>query len=470
VKRELALLSIVWIAVTLVARSALSESPRLAFYGARVLPSGLVVAFGSMTLGSATSPLIVIADGSGCVVSSFYLEVEGRAAFLDSLLVDNSLVAVGYIDSVVGRRAVLAAEVRGGAVEWAAAFGSGFVDFAKSVAPFGGGYALVGVTQPPDASDSDALLIVVDRSGGLRGAYAVGSYMYNDFAERCYATGGKLILVGSTWSHNVSFSDVFLADVQGGSFATLGGADRDDGYAAAAVGNGVVVAGSTLSSPGGFSDAFYAVVQGGSYRVFSIGWPSYDGFADVYWTGGKLFMVGYSVREGKELGLLVRAGEEGFEAGVMVECEGDLYPLAVGAWREEVVAVFAYSGSLLVLTFDENLKPLRAFSIGYSAPPTVKVLQIESVSQRSYVLSGSWSLKRQSLSIKRVELQSQPLAAKLAPLDIPSQKALVEVGVLEEREPIWKTLIRLIEDNIPLLMIAVPLSAIIVAVVLRRRS
>lgn len=103
----------------------------------------------------------------------------------------------------------------------------------------------------------------------MRGAYAVGSYMYNDFAERCYATGSTLILLGSTWSHNVSFSDVFLADVQGGSFTTLGGADRDDGYAAAAVGNGVVVAGSTLSSPGGFSDAFYAVVQGGSFRVFS---------------------------------------------------------------------------------------------------------------------------------------------------------------------------------------------------------
>jgi len=412
----------------------------------------------------------MIVNSSGHATLSSYLEVDGHSAFLDSLLIEDSLVAIGYIDSVVGRRAVLTAGMRGETVEWAAALGSGFVDFAKSITSLDGGFALVGVTQPPNASDSDALLILIDGSGRLRGAYALGAYMYNDFAERCYAIGSTLILIGSTWSHNVSFSDVFLADVQGGSFATLGGADRDDGYAVAAVESGVIVAGSTLSSPGGFSDAFYAIVQGSSYRVFSIGWPSYDGFADVYWTGGKLFMVGYSVREGKELGLLVRAGEEGFEAGVMVECEGDLYPLAVGAWREEVVAVFAYSGSLLVLTFDENLKPLRAFSIGYSAPPTVKVLQIESVSQRSYVLSGSWSLKRQSLSIKRVELQSQPLAAKLAPLDIPSQKALVEVGVLEEREPIWKTLIRLIEDNIPLLMIAVPLSAIIVAVVLRRRS
>jgi hypothetical protein len=470
VKWELALLLMLWIATAFAAKSALAENPRLAFYGARVLPSGLVVAFGSATSGSATSPLIVVADSQGRVVSSFYLEVGGRGAFLDSLLVDDSLVAVGYVDSVVGRRAVLAAGVRGGAVEWATALGSGFVDFAKSVAPFDSGYALAGVTQPPEAGDSDALLVVVDGSGGLRGAYAVGSYMYNDFAERCYATGSTLILVGSTWSHNVSFSDVFLADVQGGSFATLGGADRDDGYAAAAVGNGVVVAGSTLSSPGGFSDAFYAVVQGGSFRVFSIGWPSYDGFADVYWTGGKLFMVGYSVREGKELGLLVRAGEDGFEAGVMVECEGDLSPLTLGVWNEEVVAVFAYSGSLLVVAFDGNLKPLRAFAIGYSASPTVKVLQVESVKQRSYVLTGSWSLKRQSLPIKQVELQSQPLAAKLVPLDIPSQKASVETGVLEEREPISKILIRLIESNIPLLMIAVPLSAIIIAVVLKRRS
>jgi hypothetical protein len=95
---------------------------------------------------------------------------------------------------------------------------------------------------------------------------------------------------------------------------------------------------------------------------------------------------------------------------------------------------------------------------------------VESVKQRSYVLTGSWSLKRQSLPIKQVELQSQPLAAKLVPLNVPSQKAPVETGVLEEREPISKILIRLIESNIPLLMIAVPLSAIIIAVVLKRRS
>ncbi|MCC6024169.1 MAG: hypothetical protein LM600_05655, partial [Thaumarchaeota archaeon] len=232
-KWELALLLMLWIATAFAARSALAENPRLAFYGARVMPSGLVVAFGSATSGSATSPLIVVADSQGHVISSFYLEVGGRGAFLDSLLVDDSLVAVGYVDSVVGQRAVLAAGVRGGAVEWATALGTSFVDFAKCVALFDNGYALAGVTQPPRAGDSDALLIVVDRNGGLRGAYAVGSYMYNDFAERCYSAGGALLLVGSTWSQNASYSDALLIDAEKGAFITLGGADRDEGFAAA---------------------------------------------------------------------------------------------------------------------------------------------------------------------------------------------------------------------------------------------
>lgn len=463
------MLSILWIAAALATKGSLAENPRLVFYGARVLSNGLLVASGSATLGSVSSPLAVIADYSGRVVSSFYLEVGRRGAFMDSILADDRLVAVGYIDSVVGRRAVLAVEVSGGTVEWALTLGSGFVDFAKSVVPFDGGYALAGVYQPPDASDSDALLAIVSDRGELREAHAVGAYMYNDFAERCYAAGGALILVGSTWSHNVSFSDAFLADIRGGSFATLGSSDRDDGVAAVVVENGVIVVGSTLSSPGGLSDAFYAVVRGSSHSVFSIGWPSYDGFVHAHWVGGKLYMVGYSLREGKVLGLLARAGEEGFEAGALVECEEDLSPLAVGAWGEEVVAVFAYSSSLLVLTFNGDLKPLRAFTIGYSAPPTAKVLRVENIKQRSYVLTGSWLLKRQSLPIRRVELQSQALAAKIVPLDLPVREAAVEEGVLEEREPISKTLIRLIKDNVPLLILAVPLGAIVIAVVIKQR-
>jgi len=469
VTREFVPLLALALVALLPAASVRAESAALAFHGARVLPSGLVVALGSASVDGAAAPLAVVVDSSGRVVSSFYLKIGGRGALLDAFLANGSLVAVGYVDSVVGRRAVLAVKVRGGKVEWSAALGSGFVDFARCAAPFGGGYALAGVTQPPGASDSDALLLFVDEGGALRGAYAVGAYMYNDFAERCYSAGGALLLVGSTWSHNVSYSDSLLIDAERGAFTTLGGAGRDEGFAAAVLQDGsVVVVGSTFSAPGGLSDAFYAVVREGSFKAFTVGWPGYDGFVDVCQVGGKLYVLGYSVQEGGERGLLFRAGESGFERGVALKCEGDLIPLAVGAWGEEVAAVFSHSGALVVVTFNSDLKPLRAFAVGYTAPPLVRVLEVKSVGQRSRAVEGL-SLKSQALAPKRVELQSAPLAAELAPLDLPSRSVAVEEGVLEEGEPLWKTLLRLVEGNIPLLILAIPLAAVVIAVILKHR-
>ena len=433
-----------------------------------MLPDGVIVAYGSAVVRGHTNPLVIVADSSGRVLSSFYLEVKGRGVFLDALPIEDGLVAVGYVDSVAGRRAALAVGVRGGEIEWAVALGSGFVDFAKSMVPLNDSYALVGVTQPSRESDSDVLLIFADSSGRLREAYAMGAYMYNDFAERCYDLGGALVLIGSTWSHNVSYSDVLLIDARRETLTTLGGADRDEGFAVAALEDGFVVVGSTFSAPSSLSEAFYAVVRGSSFSTFSIGWPGYDGFVDVHYFGGKLYVVGYSVHEGRERGLLFRASESGFERGVVLECEEDLTPLAVGSWGEEVAAVFSYSGSLLVVTFDGDLNPLRAFVVGHSAPPVVKVLKVRGVEQRSRAAEG-WSLKSQTLTPKRVELLSRPLVARLVPLDLSSRRLAVEEGVLEEGEPLWRVLIRFIEGNIPLLVITIPLGAVIIAIILRHR-
>ncbi len=440
----------------------------LSFRGARVLPSNIVVAYGSVAVGGRTAPLVAILDSSGRVLSSFYLQIEGDGVFLDAIPTEDGLVAVGYVDSVVGRRAALAARIRSGEIEWAIALGSGFVDFAKSVALFNDNYALAGVTQPSRESDSDVLLIFVDSGGRLREAYAMGTYMYNDFAERCYNVGSALILVGSTWSHNVSYSDALLIDAERGTFITLGGASRDEGFAAAVLEDGFVVVGSTFSVPGSLSEAFYAVVRGGSVSVFSVSWPGYDGFVDVHRFNGKLYMIGYSVHEGRERGLLFRASESGFERGVVLECEGDLTPLALGSWGEVVVAVFSCSGSLLVLTLDSDLNPIRAYAAGYSAPPAVRVLMVRGVEQRWRAAEG-WSLKSQTLTPKRVELVSQPLAAGLVPLSIPSREVPVEGGILEGGEPLWKILVKLVKDNVPLLIIAIPVGAIIIAIILRHR-
>lgn len=440
--------------------------PMITATGARILPEGVILAWGSTVVGGARAPVVLSIDASGRVRGAYYVLPGYGVTILDCVEEGGRLVATGFVVSGEGRKA-LVFELENGTVGWAYALSGGFI-YAKSIVQHDGDYVLAGSALGD--FDSEVAVARISRQGSIKGSWSFGSPMYNDFAERAYVRGPSILLVGSTWSHNVSLSDVFVASIANEhvEFLTIGGAAQDEGLAAVVAEGGLGVAGSTHSSIGGLSDAFYAALEGGAATILTVGWPSYDGFVDVYADGRELFILGYTLFGGESRGLLIRVEASGAKRGVLIESEGGVVPLAIGPCEGGLVIVVNANKSLVLVKFNRELEPLAALTLEGSAVDRIRVLNAD-LKGRVYNVE-TWRVQRFTLPIKRLEVHVSELRFETRALNLSTKPVAVEKGEYRERVPPLPSLIRSIEERIPLLMLFLPLLIVIVVVIIAKRK
>ncbi|MCS7103947.1 MAG: hypothetical protein NZ954_00085 [Thermofilaceae archaeon] len=436
---------------------------------ALVLPEGSILFCGSVIVNGSNLPAFFSLDKQGRVHEAYYLDINFNGSFLDCAVGERGLVFSGYLE-IKRRRVPIMVKVQEGDVKWSVLF-QGDLMFAKSLAILEDGYAAVGPVY--GAVDSDIGVVFVDEDGRLKEAQAFGSLVYDDFVERIYYKNGSLLLVGSTWSQNVSYSDILLAIVREGNVSILafGGADRDEGFAALQQNTKNVVIGSSHSSRFGLSDAYFVVLVNSSIlRVFSLGWPSYEGFVDVCIKGDDMYFLGYSTYKAKQKGVLLRIKGNEVKNSVFVEAEGDVVPLSLGFLNDSILtSVFLMGDTPFVLYLSsEDFKPLSSYTMESRHQFTVKVLQVD-VRLNYCNLTDTWSVKRLSPSLRNLEIYSIKLPANLKPLNLILNKLEVESSVFTERDPPLKVISTFIGDNLPILVVLIPLLAIVASVVITKR-
>lgn len=436
---------------------------------ALVLSEGIMLFCGSAKVNGLNLPAFFTLDGQGRVREAKYLDVNFNGSFLDCAVGEGGLVFSGYLD-VKRRKVPIMVKVQEGGIKWAISF-QGDLMFAKSVTITEDGYAVVGPVY--GAVDSDVGVVFVDEDGTVKEAISFGGPVYDDFVERVYYENGSLILIGSTWSQNVSYSDTMLAKLRKGNVSVLafGGADRDEGFEVLQYETSTIVTGSSHSSRFGLSDAYYAILVDSSIlRVFSLGWSSYEGFVDVCVEGDDLFLLGYSTYKGKQKGVLIRVRGNEVENSVFIEAEGDVVPLSLGFLNDStLVSVFLTEDTPFVLYLNgEDLKPLFSYAVGSLPRFTVRVLRVD-VNANRYDLTDLWSVKYLSSSLRNLDVHSVSLPASLRPLSLVTNQLEVESSVFTEREPPLKVISTFIGDNLPILLVLIPLLAIVASVVITKR-
>jgi len=442
--------------------------------GVKVLPNGLVAAYGSALWGGRRLPALLIADVDGSIVYSAILDMRFSGAFLDVTAVNGSYYAVGYVRGVVGRQAVLLAKLGDNGLEWVKALGGDISDYAKAVVRVGDDLLIACVTRSYGLlRGSDILILRVNADGELEGAWALGVPAYEDFVEKAYAVGAEVLLVGTTWSYNVSFSDAILVWLRNGSAeaVVVGGVDVDEGYAAVPASGNVILVGSTRSSSIGQSDAYVAVVGRMLYSVRAVGWPSYDGFTATCLRDGSYVLFGYATLDARQDALLVLANDSSISEAYIISCGTDATPLTVENYGGRVVAALSCSDVLILALFSSDLHPLHAVALGNAskAPASLRVLRVKSLREHCRMLTASWSFKRQELSVRPVTPLVRSLDAKLVPFNISSTEVKVVVGELEERRSLLKLLMEIIERNLPLLVLIAPVIILVALILILKR-
>lgn len=454
--------------------ASLSQPAQVSFKGAKVTAGGRLLAYGQAESSGALYPLLVLIDLDRGTVFSAYLELDAKGVFLDAAEGNSSIVAVGYLQDSPSSRSMLFAEFRGNGLDYEVAravkLSSGFGDIAKSVVFLRDSRIVVGLSQNPDTGVSDLAVINVKGSGEIGEAVSLGVPYYHSFVEKAYAAGEEVLLVGATWSYNVSMSDalaVYVKDSKVIRAFTLGGADVDEGLAALHGFDGVtVLAGVTRSSSKGYSDGFYALVGESGVRATAFGTPGYDGFVDLIPFNSKLYLLGYRVTKNRGVGvILLVEGDKPFKA-VEVACDRDLVPLTIGQHEGRITAVFGSENSLLVLTLNEELKPLHALTIGYTTIDSVNVAEISDLEKRREELTDRFILRTQSLVSRDISLTMEELEVSIRRIDLPAKSLKVVAGGLEEKEPLPEVILRVIEENIPLLILLLPLIIVLIALII----
>ncbi|MEM2218104.1 MAG: hypothetical protein QW291_07690 [Thermofilaceae archaeon] len=464
------------IIILLLLATSVSQPAQLSFKGARVTANGQLLAYGQAELDGMLHPLLVLIDISRGTVFSAYLELDTKGVFLDAVEDNLSIVSVGYFQDSPFSRSMLFAEFRSNESSYEITrvlkLSSGFGDIAKSVAFLRNGCVIAGLSQNPDTGVSDLAVITLKGNGEVSEATSFGVPYYHSFVEKAYVVNEGLLLVGATWSYNVSMSDVLVVYVNGSRIIhalTLGGADVDEGLAALHDFNeAIVLVGSTRSSSKGYSDSFYAVTSKDSIRVVAFGTPSYDGFIDLLPFNGKLYLLGYTVSKEREIGVILLVKESKPLKAVAVTCDRDLVPLAIGQREGHIVAVFNSENSLLILTLDEELKPLNASLIGYAAIECINVLELNDLEDHCEDLTNKYIIRGQSLVSRNIPLTVGELKASIGKVDLPVKNLKIVAGKFEEKEPFLEVIVKVIEGNIPLLVALLPLVAILIALIMAK--
>lgn len=455
--------------------ASLSQPVQVSFKGARVLAGGRLLACGQAESSGALYPLLVLIDLDRGTGFSAYLELDAKGVFLDAVESDSGIVAVGYLQDSPFSRSMLFTELRGNGLSYEVAraikLSPGFGDgVARSVVSLRDSRIVIGLSQNPDTGVSDLAVINVKRGGEIGGAVSLGVPYYHSFVEKAYAAGEEVLLVGATWSYNVSMSDalaVYVKDSKVIRAFTLGGAGVDEGLAALHGFNGMtVLAGLTRSSSKGYSDGFYALVGEGGVRAAAFGTPGYDGFVDLIPFDSKLYLLGYRVTKNRGVGVILLVEEDKPFKAVEVACDRDLVPLAIGQHEGRITAVFGSENSLVVLTLNEELKPLHALTIGYTTIDNVNVAEISDLEKRREELTDRFILRTQSLVSRDISLTVEELEVSIRRINLPAKSLKVVAGGLEEKEPLPEVILRVIEENIPLLILLLPLIIVVIALVI----
>lgn len=444
------------------------SQPQFRVTGANVMPTGSVIAWGELFINNTRYPVVVIVNSSSGSSEAFYLDLNYRAVILNAFEDDSGIITGGFIEKE-GHREAFVVKLKNGSVKWAVSFNQDLL-FVKTLTKYDdNAYALIGLAR--GKGDSDIAIVNIDEQAAVESAWKIGNPMYDDFVERAFALRETMQLVGSTWCQNVSYADALLINVMDSSLQSIaiGGPDRDEGLAVITSGGKTFLVGTTFSSLGGLSDAFVAIHDGESLKVITVGSSDYDGFVDICRNSSDLYLIGYMVIEGKIMGLLVHANESRIISGTLIESDGSVVPLSIGLTNNgKLVATLKVSNTLTVMAFNSDLEPLAAFTLG-EPNVRIRVLSVD-LGKWIYNVSNTWRAQHLTLSPASIKISVSTLDIKAHPLTLASIPLFIEKGQHTENVPVTRLIISAIEDNIPVLVIAVPLLTIVVVIIVSRRS
>lgn len=451
-------------ALTLVLMQLLALSAQPHIMGFRVEGKEAII-YGSLVIDGYRRPFIASITLDGSIRWSKVYQTRHDGEFLDIERIKDGYIAVGYVKNAAGLKNVLIVRIGlGGNIVWGKVLEGNLSDYAKAVVSLGNEkFMILGVTRSYSfIKGSEIFYVILDLRGKVLRQGAFGVPAYEDYVEKAYTIGEEVIVVGATWSYNVSVSDslVVILDQEGNivrSF-TIGGAGIEDAYAAWINYDEINIVGTTDTSKFGSNDAYVATLSGNKLKVVSIGWKESDGIVDAVFRGKTAILLGYSFNEKVSKGLLLKYEDGRIVDAYFIEASNSLTPICLEARDSTSFAVLQGENYIVLMSFGQGVEAEKALVVYTGKPPKtkVKLLRIKSLEKHVATIS-TWRVQKQLLNSTEIALKEKPSPLSSADVKLSALRIDVVRGVYEEKLDILREAIRLIENNAPLLILAAPL-------------
>lgn len=442
-----------------------------------------IVSVGYAYLKGSKRPFILKSQIAGAGETWSYIIDLGNYGVLSSckLMDDGCIIAVGYMRvQQRGFDILLLRMSSSGEVLWAYAFGGEGHDLGADVAVFSNEIIVVGNSYSfgfKGMRDADILVVKLNISGEILNSKVIGTVIYDDYVRKVKkTTDGGLILLGETWSYNVSMSDVLLVkmnrDLNISWSVSMGGSGREEAFSAVEKDDGgFVIVGVSGSFPFGEDDGFFLQVddEGQLIYVKGIGWSGGDGLVNISPLDDGFLMLGYSsVRKGESDLILLEVSLSGDADDVYVlSRDGFESPHSLSSRDGKVIMISKFSDDnkedLIISDIRGKWSSVDARALARSEPSIKRIEFLKVEKFRDHVTVGEWLHRKQKLSSRIVNLNVRRLPVKSVPSSFRSYQIRVDIGKYVEKVDWGVRISEFLERNISGLIMVAPLLVLFLA-------
>jgi len=441
-----------------------------------------VVALGYVYIDGLRQPFLLGLPFNSSKTTCLIYNLDYDSTAVSAIPLNDGILLLGRV-YIPGRETdMLLMKIRGnGSPVWCMAYGGTGFDSAVDAINLGNSILVIGYSYSfSTLGDADLVLLKIDDQGNFVDCLVLGTRAYDDIAKAIYRLSDKSILiVGNTWSHNVSLSDILVVkldkelNVQWSY--SYGGASYESVCSAIEIEKSIFLVGVSKSFPMGGNDGFLLEIdfKGNPKYLRGFGGEGNDGFSKIYHSGDKLLVLGYTTLRGVYDTVFIEFNRY-YEPkrAYLLAGERDKVALSVLSTERGVLSVIKISDItssdiLAVVNIPQNTSKTWARILSFEGEQDInlELLKIEHIEE--LLISSEWTFKSQDLQIRRIKphklsLSVLPRSVKVVVFDVN-----IPVGTLTRTRDWTRELLKVLKNNIPLLILAfillVPAITLIIA-------
>ena len=436
-----------------------------------------IIASGYITVNKRKNPIIILTKKKIATVYQFSLPYT--AYFKRSKIIGGYIYSIGtiYVPNSLSYDILFVKFKPPDKIIWVKTYGSERYDSGSDfILSSNNTFILIGDTYSySKLGDADILIMKTDEEGKILKSIVIGTEAYDDTARKIKKLkDNNFMLLGETWSYNVSMSDVFLVKINNNLNIlwanSYGGPSYEEAIDLEEIRNEMWIVGVSRSFVLGGNDGFVLRLDkdGNMLSILGIGSNDDDGLLTIGYENSTVYLLGYiHLRENEQDPLIAFMNAQNGEIVNMYLLEHEGYETLTAFSKDPHLFIGKMSignDTIFAIKYSNNA-PINKF-VYYSTLQVKQIGILKIKNFKEYITFGDWKKRKQALIKKPVSPVEWNTEGNITYFDIPRKTSIIQTGEYVKKINWIKEIGKTLENNVPLLIMSIPFIALLLAAII----